>query len=217
MRCWAFPSTDLICKIPASRLTWRHKSTLATVGPTPLQILGHMVRFWVQVFSAGDLPITSGGPTCSAVQKAAGGMPCTTDPDSNLCPCNYWCDDKPYILSTIFLCWTIWVIWTVQKKPVGPVHLCQRQDIVRGPTRPCPRRQMIFVVLRLAEDVGTPFSVTISAMVLRQDAQILRGSVRKWNAIRLQPASATSTNYLMITSMVNVTVYYYYLLFSTCS
>ena len=23
-------------------------------------------------------------------------MPCTTDPDSNVCPCNYGFDDKPY-------------------------------------------------------------------------------------------------------------------------
>merc|ERR1711865_1313442 len=30
----------------------------------------------------------------TSAQKAAGGMPCP--PKTGLCPCNYWCDDKPY-------------------------------------------------------------------------------------------------------------------------
>ena len=205
MCCRAFLSTDLICEIPASRLTWRLKSTLATVGPTPLQILGHMVRFRVQVFSAGDLPIiTSGGQTCLSVQEAAWGMPCTTDPDSNLCPCNYWCDDKPYYQQFSFFEQSGW--FERCKRSLQGRFTSAKGRILWG-VRPVPvpgGEWYLWYYGRLAEDVGMPFSATISMMALRQDAQILQGSVRKWNAIRLQPASATSTNYLMITSMVNV-------------
>jgi len=42
----------------------------------------------------GDLPNLNGGQTCTSAQKAAGGMPCP--PKTGLCPCKYWCDDKPY-------------------------------------------------------------------------------------------------------------------------
>ena len=41
---------------------------------------------------SGDLPNLNGGQTCTSAQKAAGEMPCPT----GMCPCKYWCDDKPY-------------------------------------------------------------------------------------------------------------------------